>query len=224
MLDLQASAIGYTSCSSTITILDTTGDNPANKVIIISSGTVVETQSTILLVSLTGTVRTYAPLDVSISPSPAFPTNYTVDGNFVNGNFDIIIPAGGHSKDFTVNTTEESWPGDVVFNLIGVPIATYTELAGTLTVTKVIPLKVPNTFTPNGDGTDDTWKITGTIKNAECHVQIFNLWGGLVYSSACSSVWDGTIDGHNLPTGTYYYVIDPGGGGSPIAGYVAIVR
>jgi gliding motility-associated-like protein len=93
---------------------------------------------------------------------------------------------------------------------------------------KVTVLKapiVPNAFTPNSDGVNDTWdiKYLDTYKNAT--VDVFSRYGEKVYSSVgYATPWDGTYKGSYLPTGTYYYIINPKNGRSPISGFVAIIR
>lgn len=69
-------------------------------------------------------------------------------------------------------------------------------------------MKIPNGFTPNGDGTNDTWILENSDAYADCEVNIFNRWGNKVFSSrGYTSAWDGRIDHEELPAATYYYVI-----------------
>jgi gliding motility-associated-like protein len=86
-------------------------------------------------------------------------------------------------------------------------------------------LAVINTFTPNGDGINDTW----TIKYIESYpgnsVDVYNRYGEKVYSSVGYGVpWDGTYKGANLPPGTYYYIINPKNGRKTVSGSVTIIR
>ncbi|SEP33660.1 PKD domain-containing protein [Niastella yeongjuensis] len=87
-------------------------------------------------------------------------------------------------------------------------------------------LKVPNAFTPNGDGKNDTWRIPGLEDYKNATVQVFNRWGQIVFkSTGYSNPWRGDINGTPLPTGAYYYVIQPKEGGyGTISGSVLIVR
>ena len=68
-------------------------------------------------------------------------------------------------------------------------------------------LTVPNTFTPNGDGSNDEFRVIySSIK--EFHMWIYNRWGKLVYySTKIDEGWDGTINGRPAAEGAYYYVI-----------------
>ena len=62
---------------------------------------------------------------------------------------------------------------------------------------------IPNTFTPNNDGTNDTWKM---VYDLDCWVdvefKIFNRWGNQIYHSYGDyfdsyPYWDGSINGGN---------------------------
>jgi gliding motility-associated-like protein len=70
-------------------------------------------------------------------------------------------------------------------------------------------LKVPNTFTPNGDGYNDYWEFKNIPLPNNYKVEVFTSTGQLVYSTiGYNTFWDGRYNGKKLPAGTYYYVID----------------
>lgn len=70
------------------------------------------------------------------------------------------------------------------------------------------PVKIPNGFTPNGDGTNDTWEIENSTAYADCEVTVFNRWGNKVFASrGYNNEWDGRENNEELPAATYYYVI-----------------
>jgi len=86
-------------------------------------------------------------------------------------------------------------------------------------------LVVPSAFTPNGDGINDTWQIKYIEDYPGCTIDIFNRYGEKIYSSVNYAVeWDGTYKGSYLPTGTYYYIINPKNGRSTMSGPVTIIR
>jgi gliding motility-associated-like protein len=85
---------------------------------------------------------------------------------------------------------------------------------------------IPNAFSPNGDGINDSWVIEPLDLFDESVTHVYNRYGQVVYkSSGYSKPWDGTQNGKALPTGNYYYTIDlrinheP-----PLTGWVYIVR
>jgi gliding motility-associated-like protein len=84
---------------------------------------------------------------------------------------------------------------------------------------------IPNTFTPNGDGINDTWNILYLNSYPGNTVEIFDRYGKKVFSSiGYATPWDGTYNGAVLPSGTFYYVINPKNSRKVIAGSVTIVR
>ena len=69
---------------------------------------------------------------------------------------------------------------------------------------------VPNTFTPNSDGVNDTWEIKLIDFFPKAEVTVFDRWGQIVYKTIgypASKRWDGTRNGKKLPASTYYYTI-----------------
>lgn len=84
---------------------------------------------------------------------------------------------------------------------------------------------VPNTFTPNGDGINDTWNIKYLSSYPNATVEIFTRYGEKIYSSIGYPVpWDGTYKNAGLPVGVYYYVINPKNGRNVMSGSLTIIR
>ena len=82
-----------------------------------------------------------------------------------------------------------------------------------------------NTFTPNGDGRNDTWEIPNMDDHPKAVVEVFNRNGQRVfYSIGYPIAWDGRYNGADLPAATYYYVIDLKDGKKPLSGPLTIVR
>ncbi len=83
----------------------------------------------------------------------------------------------------------------------------------------------PNAFSPNGDGVNDTWVVNELALFATRQLTIVNRWGDVVYSSKnYQNDWDGTMNGRNLPAGTYYYIFSLGGSTGVRKGAVTILR
>jgi gliding motility-associated-like protein len=84
---------------------------------------------------------------------------------------------------------------------------------------------IPNTFTPNGDGTNDTWNISGLNSYKQGVLTVFNRNGQQVFkSTAYPTPWDGTRNGKPLPPGTYYYVIQLNDGQKPRSGSITLLK
>jgi gliding motility-associated-like protein len=85
----------------------------------------------------------------------------------------------------------------------------------TVTVTVTPRLRIPNAFSPNGDGRDDTWQIENIGDYSNNHILVFNRWGNKIFETSNyqrGNEWNGTISGQAAPVGTYYYIITLGNG------------
>ncbi|RLF65771.1 MAG: hypothetical protein DRN30_03385 [Thermoplasmata archaeon] len=86
-------------------------------------------------------------------------------------------------------------------------------------------LNIPSSFTPNGDGTNDVWVLQNIDRYPNCEVIIFSRWGKKVFeSNGYSDPWDGSYNGGQVPSETYYYIIDLNNGDEPYNGTLTIVR
>ena len=89
-------------------------------------------------------------------------------------------------------------------------------------------VKVPQGFSPNGDGVNDFFVIPGLENFPENEIFIYNRWGSQVYhAKGYDSSWDGKSNnnmamGEPLATGTYFYVLTIANGTDAITGYVYI--
>lgn len=67
---------------------------------------------------------------------------------------------------------------------------------------------VPNAFSPNNDGKNDTWRIPYLDPFTGAEVNVYNRYGQLVYHVTGAEVnWDGKLNGQQQPAGTYVYYI-----------------
>jgi len=93
-------------------------------------------------------------------------------------------------------------------------------------------IQIPEIFTPNNDGINETFEIPGIEDYPNNTIQIFNRWGAEVFGkTAYQNEWNGSTTSNlvigegELPTGTYYYILDLNGDGSTIyKGYVYLKR
>ncbi|MBL7963890.1 MAG: gliding motility-associated C-terminal domain-containing protein [Flavobacteriales bacterium] len=88
-------------------------------------------------------------------------------------------------------------------------------------------LYVPNTFTPNGDGTNDFFFALAT-EVKEFKLYVFNRWGELIFEAdSPHRFWDGTYSGTPSPIDTYVWRIDLtelSGESRMVIGHVNLVR
>lgn len=90
---------------------------------------------------------------------------------------------------------------------------------------------IPDGFSPNGDGINDTFVIRGISNYPNNEFTIFNRWGNKVFqASPYQNTWDGksmfglTIGGSDLPVGTYFYVLDLKDGSPAFKGTIYLNR
>jgi gliding motility-associated-like protein len=98
----------------------------------------------------------------------------------------------------------------------------------TVMITVLRNLKIPNAFSPNGDGVNETWNIEQLKDYPTAEIQIFNRNGQLLYNAKGNNInaWNGTINNKPVPVGTYYYVITLNNQlrNKPFTGWVLVVR
>ncbi len=89
---------------------------------------------------------------------------------------------------------------------------------------EILTFRIPNLFTPNGDGQNDHFEISGLDLFPENELIIFNRWGNHVYRSVnYKNDWNGA----GLSEGTYYYVLRirlDNGTWQTFKGFLTIVR
>lgn len=86
-------------------------------------------------------------------------------------------------------------------------------------------LRIPNIFSPNGDGINDTWVIQNLDTYPLATIQVYTRSGQQVFDAKANSVaWNGTHNGKPLPVGTYYYIVDLHIGLPPVSGWVVIMK
>ena len=72
--------------------------------------------------------------------------------------------------------------------------------------------RMPNVFTPNGDGVNDYFGIPEGANPeffSKVYMKVFNRWGRLLFQTEnIDAPWDGTFEGNKLSEGVYFYVLN----------------
>jgi len=101
-------------------------------------------------------------------------------------------------------------------------------IASNTVIIRVLPndeLIFYNTFTPNNDGINDVFYIANLEQYPDNTLTIYNRYGQKIFfKRGYQNDWDGTINGEQIPTGTYFYVLDTGTEKGPYKGHVNIIR
>ncbi|PTX21357.1 gliding motility-associated-like protein [Pontibacter mucosus] len=206
-----------------------------------AGGTPVATGSTFKTPALLHTT-TYYVQEVQSCASKRLPVTVTVTEPKLSAGPDVTILEGRSTQLQASGGLTYTWSPAVgmdnpnIANPMVKPekttvytVTAMTEGGCTFTdevVVVVLPyVDIPNTFTPNQDGINDTWVIENIEKYSNCRVEIFNQWGNLVFASdGYKQPWDGRQNGNPLPMATYYYVIKLDRNEKPLTGSVTIVK
>lgn len=125
---------------------------------------------------------------------------------------------GDGSVDQTMSVSPEATTTyTVIASLTNVddPSSANCSASASVELQVIEPIQIPDAFTPNGDGINDSLTIIGIETYAGAKVEIYNRWGNVVYSTYGghnykAAPWDGKLNGKELPAGVYYYTIDLG--------------
>ena len=158
--------------------------------------------------------------------------NPIADFNFTANPTSIFETTIGIKDNSTSDVTNWQWyaPGsDNEHSIVTNPIMKYPEgVVGTYevqlivttnegcvdTVSKILSVLSdiifysPNTFTPDGDEFNQTWKFhVDGVDQFNFELLIFDRWGELVWETHdVNSEWDGTYHGKIIPEGTYVWI------------------
>ena len=68
---------------------------------------------------------------------------------------------------------------------------------------------IPEAFTPNEDGTNDTFKPVFSFIPKDYEIRVYNRWGNIIFeTSDYSKEWNGKAStGGSVPAGTYIYLL-----------------
>jgi gliding motility-associated-like protein/uncharacterized repeat protein (TIGR01451 family) len=99
------------------------------------------------------------------------------------------------------------------------------------TITYPMDFFIPEGFSPDGDGINDLFVIRGINYFPDNEFVIYNRWGNKVFeASSYLNTWDGRsirglrTGGDELPTGTYFYLLDLHDGSKVIKGTIYLNR
>ncbi len=137
------------------------------------------------------------PLDVSF-------TNASTNGTTYSWNFGDNSTSTDFNPDYTYENTGEFVAVLTVIDSLGCEASD----SALIIVEGEAVVVIPNIFSPNGDGNNDLFLVSGT-NIVDVDGSILNRWGQVVYAwNALYTGWDGrTLTGTFATEGTYYYLI-----------------
>lgn len=150
--------------------------------------------------------------------------------NITSGKGLIVVDVQGGTPPYYYSADGETWQASNVFDNLPSDFYTIQVMDHNYCTDQQqtyldASIGVPNFFTPNGDGYNDTWVITGLYMYPSSRVTIFDRYGKQVFESqGPTCTWDGSYGGSLLPSDSYWYVIYLGEGINPLKGCVTIKR
>ena len=208
--------VGYTGGTIQWSTGETTAQITVNK-----SGTYKAT-----VTSAAGCVAD-ADVNLQLFPLPVFTLRDTSVCTYTRQSVTLTAPAGYSS--YSWNDGEGTGASFLVTTPQTVSL-TVTDSNGCqatqqVTVSAQCPdVHFPNTFTPNGDGINDSWDIAGLENDPTAMISVYNRYGSLVYQSrGYNTPWNGSYQGKKLPAAVYYYIISAKNGKQTFSGSVTIL-
>ena len=129
-----------------------------------------------------------------------------------------MVAASGGSSPYAFNWSPKGGVNPSATDLrSGAYIVTVTDSNGctedepiTIADPAVIPIALPNAFSPNGDGENDVFCIQGGINCVkQSIITIYDRWGKKVYESKDPAFcWEGTYNGEALNTAVFAYTLE----------------
>ena len=134
-----------------------------------------------------------------------------VTSTFTDNNTLTVLVSGG-TGPYLFSVDGLAFQSSNVFTHLtpGIHIVKVTDVNYCTDVTKrVMVLGYPNYFTPNGDGTNDFWNIYYFDSQPNAKIFIFDRYGKLLTQlSPQSPGWDGTYNGHMMPSTDYWFLVE----------------
>tara|TARA_R110002124_G_scaffold138576_6_gene302168 strand:+ start:102213 stop:111887 length:9675 start_codon:yes stop_codon:yes gene_type:complete len=142
----------------------------------------------------------------------------------------IATATGGTGNyQFTMNEVDYGSTNTWTITESGTYTVTVTDESGCTAratiVIEFIEICIPNYFTPNGDGIQDTWSPGCSENYPNLVFSIFDRYGRRVAMLRVGQKWDGRYNNTELPTGDYWYVVELGTEGNPeFVGHFTLYR
>lgn len=133
------------------------------------------------------------------------PRGYLLEKYSADGELLEVVNMG---MDTSFEETDfENLPQQVVYRIVGLPTDFGLPNVRSNFFTLTFPSFVvfPNTFTPNGDGLNDTFNFKGKYV-IKCRLTIFTRWGELIFETEnMEEGWSGAVKSQPAPSDVYIF-------------------
>ena len=192
----------------------------SDKITVSSTGTYKAT-----VTSLAG-CQADTSIDVTFLPDPVLNVKDTSICTYKHQAITLTAPAGFAQYSWNGETGSQTYqvsqPQKV--NLI-ITDVNGCQATREINVTEQCPeIYIPNAFTPNHDGINDTWNVEGLENDPSVLVRVVNRYGAIVYErKGYGTPWNGEYAGQKIPAGVYYYIIMAKNGTQRFSGSLTII-
>uniref|UniRef100_UPI00404ACBB5 T9SS type B sorting domain-containing protein n=1 Tax=Flavobacterium sp. TaxID=239 RepID=UPI00404ACBB5 len=150
-------------------------------------------------------------INVTIIESQLESFSYSISGAFTDNQSVIIsaIPSGNYNYQLDNGALQES----NIFENVSPGIHTISVIesntCGYFLSEEILIINYPNYFTPNNDGINDFWYISGMNIFENWKISIFDRFGKLITQLNPSNIaWNGTFNSNELPSTDYWFLIE----------------
>ena len=158
-------------------------------------------------------------LEIVVNNIVNFINSISVKVNLVSSSFNdnqsIEIIALGVNAPYEYRLENGSWQDSPIFNNITdcfyVVFVREKTACKNQPVTSVQFINHPVFFTPNNDGFNDIWNITGVEEKSEAQITIYDRYGRIINIHKPNSNgdgWDGLYNGRKMPSTDYWFTIE----------------
>jgi gliding motility-associated-like protein len=150
-------------------------------------------------------------INVTILESQLESFSYSISGAFTDNQSVTIsaIPSGNYNYQLdngvlqVSNIFENVSPGIHTISVIE------SNTCGYFLSEEILIINYPNYFTPNNDGINDFWYISGMNIFENWKISIFDRFGKLITQLNASNIaWNGTFNSNELPSTDYWFLIE----------------
>ena len=151
------------------------------------------------IASISANIQTgYPVLPVTFTNNSTNASNYAWDF----GNGQVLTTTNMNNQNMSYSS-----PGTYIIQLVvGNGFCTVLDTLHVIVLPFPDPIVyIPNVFTPNGDGSNDTFTIDTDFAES-LEIQIFNRWGNVVKEiSGLNESWNGMVDNKEASDGVYFF-------------------
>lgn len=133
----------------------------------------------------------------------------TIDASINNpGNYSFVWSPGNYLNSTTILNPISTPQNKITYTITATDKLKYCSAKDSVVITPITTIYIPSAFTPNDDGLNDIFKVSGTQAVTTFNLKVFNSYGEVVFETSDKTKgWDGKIKGKTAIQGSYVYVL-----------------